>query len=288
MSVKAIIASVLAAVVIFLGLSSLYIVNERQLALVVEFGDPIKTVDKSGMHFKKPFVQQVLYLDKRILSLDVPPQEVYASDQRRIVVDSITRFRITDALKAFQAARTEAQMKSRLKDILQSSVRQVLANVGMDEIVSGGRTNLMSGIIDLTNQRASNLGLSVIDVRLKRVDLPQQNSASIFDRMITERQREAAEKRAQGTEFALGITSKADREVAVLLANAERTSQIIRGEADGKAVKIFADAFSRDEEFFEFYRTMQAYKKALGQSDTTMVLSPDNEFLKLLNEAKKN
>jgi len=265
---------------------SIFTVNERQQAIVVQFGDPQREITTPGLHFKLPVYEQVIYLDKRILSLDVPPQEVLASDQRRILVDSFARYRISDPLKRYQAARTDVAAADLLENAMESTVRQVLAQEPMNEIVSGQRAALMQRISELTNERAKSFGLEVVDVRLKRVDLPTQNSEAIFRRMETERQREAAEKRASGQRDAVKIRAAADREVAEILAEAERQSQTIRGEADGAAVKIFAEAFGRDEDFFEFYRTMQAYRTSLGKSDTRLVLSPDSEFFKLfMNES---
>ncbi|UTW54426.1 protease modulator HflC [Kordiimonas sp. SCSIO 12610] len=272
-------------VVLFIGLfvffSSMFIVSEREQAIVVQFGEPKDVIREPGLHFKIPGLQQVIYLDKRILSLDIRPQEVLASDQRRILVDSFARYRISDPLKRFQAARDERTAARLLEDAMESTVRQVLANEVMGSIVSGERAALMRKISELTNQRAASFGLEVVDVRLKRVDLPQQNSEAIFARMETERQREAEEKRASGRRDAVKIKAEADRRVAELVADAERQSQTIRGEADGQAVKIFADAYGKDKDFFEFYRTMQAYRKSLGKDDTTLVLSPDSEFFKL-------
>ncbi len=282
MSTKVIALLVLLAASVFLALGSVYTVSERQLALVVQFGEPRRTVDEPGLKFKVPFVEQVIFLDKRIRSLDVRPQEVLASDQKRIVVDSIARFKIVDPLKTYQAARNEAGAESLLEKIMESTVRQVLANEPMPAIVSGERAALMKRISTITNEQAASLGVEVIDVRLKRVDLPAENSQAIYDRMETDRKREAAEIRAKGAEEVLKIRANADREVATLMATAGRDSQIIRGEADAKAVKIFADAYSRDIEFFEFYRTMQAYKKAISKDDTSLVLSPDSEFFKMM------
>ncbi|NVJ71061.1 MAG: protease modulator HflC [Alphaproteobacteria bacterium] len=286
MNAKSIIALVIVGVLIAVGLSGLFVVDERRQAIVVKFGSPQRTVTEPGLHFKMPFLEQVIFLEKRILSLDVPPQEVLASDQRRILVDSFARYRIVDPLKRYQAARDERAAASLLENAMESTVRQVLAQEPMNEIVSGQRAELMKRISDLTNERAHSFGLEVVDVRLKRVDLPADNSEAIFRRMETERQREAAEKRASGQRDAVKIRAAADRQVAELLAEAERKSQTIRGEADGEAVKIFANAYSKDEDFFEFYRTMQAYKKSLGKDDTRLVLSPDSEFFKLFMDRK--
>jgi len=281
MSIKTSIAGVIAVAVAIVAISSVFTVTERQQALVVQFGNPQKEVKEPGLYMKLPFVQQVIYLDKRIRSLDVRPQEVLASDQKRIVVDSFARYKIIDPLKTYQSARNELGAENLLEKIMESTVRQVLANEPMPAIVSGERAELMKRISEITNVQARTLGIEVVDVRLKRVDLPAQNSQAIYDRMETDRKREAAEIRAEGEEQVIKITATADREVATLKANANKLAQITRGEADAKAVKIFADAYTQDEDFFEFYRTMQAYKLALKKEDTTLVLSPDSEFLKM-------
>ncbi len=285
MNAKVISLLVVVGVMVIGAAMSLFTVNERQQAIVVQFGNPQRTITDPGLHFKLPVYEQVIYLDKRILSLDLPPQEVLASDQRRILVDSFARYRISDPLKRYQAARTDAAAAKLLRDAMESTIRQVLAREPMNEIVSGQRLALMQRISELTNERATSFGLEVVDVRLKRVDLPAQNSEAIFRRMETERQREAAEKRASGQRDAVKIRAAADRQVAEILAEAERQSQTIRGEADGAAVKISAEAYGKDEDFFEFYRTMQAYRTSLGKNDTRLVLSPDSEFFKLfMNE----
>lgn len=281
MSMKNIVIGGLVVAASVVALSSMFVVTERQQALVVQFGNPQKQVTEPGLYFKTPFVQQVIYLDKRVRSLDIRPQEVLASDQKRIVVDSFARYRIIDPLKAYQSARNELGAENLLEKIMESTVRQVLANEPMPAIVSGERRSLMKKISEITNIQAGTLGIEVIDVRLKRVDLPAQNSQAIFNRMETDRKQEAAEIRAVGEEQVIIIKAGADREVATLKANANKTSQIIRGEADGLAVKIFADAYSKDKEFFDFYRTMQAYKKSLPSENTSLVMSPDSEFLKM-------
>ncbi|MCJ9427476.1 protease modulator HflC [Kordiimonas marina] len=281
MNTKTLIGLVLLAVLAFTGLSSLYVVKEGEQALVVKFGDPKRTVTEAGLHVKIPFMEQVITLEKRIMSLDIRPQEVLASDQRRLVVDSFARYRIVDPLKRYQAARTETGAASLLENAMESTVREVLAKETMQNIVSGQRAELMQRIRDITNDKAKSFGLEVVDVRLKRVDLPKANSQAIFARMETERKREATEKRAVGQRDAVKIKAMADRNAAELNADAGRKAQIIRGQADAQAVKIFAQAFGKDEDFFEFYRTLQAYKKALNKDNTTLVLSPDSDFLKL-------
>lgn len=288
MNVKTIVLSVVVLLALIVGLSSVYIVNEREQAIIVQFGKPKRTVRNPGLHVKMPLLEQVIFIDKRTLSLDVPPQEVLASDQARILVDSFARYRIIDPLKRYQAASSDARAASLLEQILQSTVRDVLASQPMPEIVSGQRASVMQQIEEITNQQAATIGIEVVDVRLKRVDLPAQNSNAIFRRMETERQQEAAEKRAVGQRDAVKITSDADRQRATLVAEAERKSQVIRGEADARAVKVFAEAFGKDEEFFEFYRTMQAYKASLGKSDTRLILSPDSEFFELFVNSSKS
>ncbi len=265
----------------FVATSSLFVVDEREQVLVVQFGEPKRTIQEPGLYFKNPLTQQLIRVDKRILSLDVRPQEVLANDSRRILVDSFARFRVSDPLKMYQAARTEARAANLLLQIMQSTTRQVLAKQAMETIVSGDRASLMREITDITNDQAANIGLDVLDVRLKRVDLPRENSESIFERMRTEREREAKAARAQGQEAAIAIKADADRQVAIIAANAERDAQKMRGEADARVVRIFSEAYGQDEEFFEFYRTMQAYRVSLGKEDTTLVLSPDSEFFKL-------
>jgi len=287
MSTKSLFGLIILAVLAFTGLSSLYVVKEGEQALVVKFGEPKRTVTEAGLHVKVPFMEQVITLEKRIMSLDIRPQEVLASDQRRLVVDSFARYRIVDPLKRYQAARTEAGAASLLENAMESTVREVLAKETMQNIVSGQRAELMQRIRDITNDKAKSFGLEVVDVRLKRVDLPKANSQAIFARMETERKREATEKRAVGQRDAVKIKAMADRNAAELNADAGRKAQIIRGQADAQAVKIFAQAFGKDEDFFEFYRTLQAYKKALNKDNTTLVLSPDSDFLKLFENGDK-
>ena len=234
--------------------------------------------------FKIPFVQNIVTLDKRILAFDAPAEEVIASDQKRLVVDSFLRFRITDPLKFYQSVGNETVARSRLAPILNSGVRKVLGQETFSTVLSGEREELMNQINEAVNAQANKLGITVVDVRIKRADLPEANSQAIFRRMQTEREREAKEFRAQGAEASQRIRSRADREKTVLLAEAERGAEILRGEGDAQAVKIFADAFGRDIEFYSFYRSMQAYREALGADQTSMVLSPDSEFFRYFGD----
>ena len=280
MSKTRIITLVILGVAAFTLYLAAFTVSETQQALVVQFGNPKRTIRDAGLHFKIPVLQQVIYLDKRILNLDPPAQEIIASDQKRLVVDAIARFRIIDPLLTFQTSQTETRVAQRLGTIIISNLRQVLGEQAFENLLSGERAQLMLDIRDTVNADAASFGVEMVDVRLRRVDLPEANSQAIYQRMQTEREREAQESRAKGREQAVRIRAQAERERTVLLAVAERDSSILRGEGDGRAVKIFADAFNTDKEFFEFYRSMQAYRKTMSSEDTTLVLSPDSEFFK--------
>lgn len=273
---------------LFLGISSVFTVTEVEQALVLQLGEHKKTVREPGLYFKLPFVQNVIFLDKRILNLDVPSQEIIASDQKRLVVDAIARFKIIDPLLTYQTRGNEANAAQALATLLSSNLREVLGREEFITLLSGERANLMTRIRDGVNLGAATFGIEIVDVRIRRADLPEANSQAIYTRMNTEREREARETRAEGGEQALRIRAEAERERTILLAVAERDSQILRGEGDSEAVRIFAESFGRDIEFFEFYRTMQAYRKALNNDDTTLVLSPNSEFFKFLDSMYGN
>ncbi len=259
---------------------SVFIVKEVNQAIVLQFGDPKKIIMKPGINFKIPFIQNVVFLDKRILNLDTPPEEVIASDQKRLIVDAFARFQIVDPLKFYISVGNERVARSRLSTIINSRIRSVLGTQRLQTLLSADRTNQMSLIQDGVNNEAENFGIKIVDVRIKRADLPQANSDAIYKRMQTEREREAKEFRAKGAEMAAEITANADKEVTVILANAEKTSEILKGEGDGQRNKIFAEAFGQDPDFFAFYRAMQAYEKALIGGETSLILSPDSEFFK--------
>ena len=275
---------VLAATAFF----SIFIVKEVNQAIVLQFGDPKKIITKPGLNFKIPFIQNVVFLDKRILNLDAPPEEVIASDQKRLIVDAFARFQIIDPLKFYISVGNERVARSRLSTIINSRIRSVLGTQRLQTLLSEDRTKQMSLIQDGVNREAEKFGIKIIDVRIKRADLPQANSDAIFARMQTERNREAKEFRAKGAEMAVTITSTADKEVTVILADAQKKSEIMKGEGDGRRNKIFADAFGQDPQFFAFYRAMQAYEKALIGGETSLVLSPDSEFFKFFGKAKSN
>ena len=266
---------------------SVFIVKEVNQAIVLQFGDPKRIIMKPGINFKIPFIQNVVFLDKRILNLDTPPEEVIASDQKRLIVDAFARFQIVDPLKFYISVGNERVARSRLSTIINSRIRSVLGTQRLQTLLSADRTNQMSLIQEGVNKEAENFGIKIVDVRIKRADLPQANSEAIYKRMQTEREREAKEFRAKGAEMAAEITANADKEVTVILANADKSSQILKGEGDGKRNKIFADAFGRDPEFFAFYRAMQAYEKALIGGETSLILSPDSEFFKFFGNIKQ-
>jgi len=273
---------VLAATAFF----SVFIVKEINQAIVLQFGDPKRIILKPGLNFKIPFIQNVVFLDKRILNLDAPPEEVIASDQKRLIVDAFARFQIVDPLKFYISVGNERVARSRLSTIINSRIRSVLGTQRLQTLLSEDRTKQMSLIQDGVNNEAGKFGIKIVDVRIKRADLPQANSEAIYRRMQTEREREAKEFRAKGAEMAVTITSTADKEVTVLLANAKKQSEIMKGEGDGQRNKIFAEAFGKDPEFFAFYRAMQAYETALIGGDTSLILSPDSEFFKFFGNIK--
>ena len=275
-----IIAVVLAGAAIVMTLSAAFIVDQREQALVLQFGDPKRVIQEPGLNFKIPFIQQTVRFDKRLLDFDNAPEEVIASDQKRLVVDAFARYHITDPLKFYQTVGTEMALRPRLGSVLNSTLRQVLGTVPLQQVVSEKRGALMLEIRDIVRTEAARFGIRVEDVRIKRADLPAQNSEAIYRRMQTERQQEAAELRAKGAEEAQKIRAEANRQKVVIVAEAERDSQILRGDGEGQMNRIFAEAFGRDPEFFSFYRSMQAYEAALGTDDTTMVLSPDCDFFR--------
>ena len=263
---------------------SLFVVKEINQAIVLQFGDPKRIISSPGLYVKIPFIQNVVFIDRRILSLDPAPEEVIASDQKRLIVDAYARFRIIDPLKFYISVGDERVARSRLATIINSRLRGVLGKQSLATLLSEDRSKQMDIIQQDVNAEAQNFGIEIIDVRIKRADLPQANSEAIYKRMQTEREREAKEFRAKGAEMAVTITSTADKEVTVLLANAKKQSEIMKGEGDGQRNKIFANAFGKDPEFFAFYRAMQAYEKALIGGDTSLILSPDSDFFKFFGD----
>jgi len=272
---------ILGVVALIVLLSSLFTVHQTQLALVLQFGQPAAVVTDPGLHIKAPWpLQNVLYVDKRVLNLDLPAQEVIAQDKKRLVVDAFARWRITDPLRFYQSLTDEGVAQVRLQPILGSNVRRILGAQTFAAVLSGERAKLMVDIKDGVNSETKNFGIEVVDVRIRRADLPAQNSDAIYRRMQQERVREANEFRAQGEQISQEIRSKADRDATVILAEAQRQAEITRGQGDSEKNRIFAEAFGRDPDFFAFYRSMNAYQSSLKGDNTTVILSPDSDFFR--------
>jgi modulator of FtsH protease HflC len=287
------ILAVIILLALILGYSGMFAVYQTQQALVVRLGQPIGgPITEAGLHFKMPLIDSVIYIDKRILDLESPSspsspsgssrhgQEVIASDQKRLVVDAFARYRIHDALRFFQTLGTIGAANTQLEILLNSALRRVLGEASLTQVVRDERAVLMARVREQLDHEAQAYGITVIDVRIRRADLPDQNSQAVYQRMQTERQREAAEFRAQGSQKSQEIRSKADRDVTVLIADATSKSEQVRGEGDGERNRIFADAFGKDADFFGFYRSMQAYEAGMRHGDTRMVLRPDSEFFR--------
>jgi membrane protease subunit HflC len=270
-----------AIVVLVLLYSSLFTVSQIEQALVLQFGKPIEVVSTPGLHVKLPW-QDVIDYDRRILDFEPQGEEVIASDQKRLVVDTYARFRITNPLQFYQSVGTEAVARTRLNSIITGALRRVIGGTELQAVVSQRRAAIMQQIRDEVNVQSKGFGLDVIDVRLKRADLPEGNSQAVYDRMKSERQREAAQYRAEGTQQAQAIRANADRQRIEILADAQKQSQILRGQGDADSIRISADAYGRDENFFTFYRSLEAYREGLTGQHTTLVLSPDTAFFKLL------
>jgi membrane protease subunit HflC len=278
------IAVVLIVAALIVGYSSLFTVYQTQQALVVRLGKVVRVVTEPGLNVKLPFVDNVISIDKRILDLEAQAQEVIASDQKRLVVDAFARYRIKDPLRFYQTLGSKVAADSQLNILLNSALRRVLGEATFIQVVRDERANLMARIRGLIDQEAANYGIQVVDARIRRADLPEQNSQAVYQRMQTARQREAAEYRAQGQQQAQEIRARADREVTVLIADATSKSEQIRGEGDAIRNQIFAEAFNKDPDFFAFYRSMQAYEASLKASDTRMLLKPDSNFFRYFGD----
>jgi membrane protease subunit HflC len=284
------VVAVLLLIAVIVGYSTLFTVNQTQQALVVRLGKPVRVITEPGLNVKVPFVDSVIYIDKRLLNIESPAQEVIASSQdktaagadqagERLVVDAFARYLITDPLRYYQTV-GPAGADAQLSILLNSALRRVLGSATLTDVVRDKREELMAKMRDQIDSDAKPYGISVVDVRIRRADLPEQNSQAVYQRMQTERQREAAEFRAQGSQKAQEIRAKADRDVTVLLAEANSHSEQIRGQGDSERNHIFADAYGRDPDFFAFYRSMQAYDKSMQRGDTRLVLKPDTDFFR--------
>ncbi len=268
-------------VVLIIGGSPFFIVDVTQTAIVVQLGKPVRIVIEPGLQFKVPFVQNVIYFDKRLLDYDTTSQDVITQDKKTLLLDNFAKWRIKDPLKVYEAFQTQQAALGRLDDIIYSELRVELGRHDLAEIVSTARSTIMETVTARANVKAAAYGIEVDDVRIKRADLPEQNEKAVFTRMEAEREREAKRYRSEGAEEAQKIRSEAEKEREIILAEAYKISQTAMGEGDAKAFRIYAQAYQKDVEFFEFMRTMETYKKALNK-ETTLVLSPDSEFLKYL------
>ena len=278
--IAGIVALFVVLVAVVVGYSSLFTVSETQQVLLVRLGEPVRVVTTPGLNFKVPFIDTVISIDKRILDLENPAQEVIASDQKRLVVDAFARYRIKDALRFYQTLGSIQAANIQLTTLLNAAMRRVLGEVTFITVVRDDRDALMSKIRTQLDRETTSYGISVVDVRIRRADLPEQNSQAVYQRMQTERQREAAEFRAQGGQKAQEIRSRADREATVIIADANSQAEQVRGEGDGERNKLFAEAYGKDADFFAFYRSMTAYENSMKGNDTRFLLRPDSEFFR--------
>lgn len=272
--------SLLALLVFFALTGAVYVVNQYEQAIVLQFGEPVRVVQEAGLKFKVPFIQNIIYYDTRLLNLDPPAQEIVLGDKKRLDVDSFTRYQIVDPLKFYKTVRTELQAQSKLEEIVNSSVRNVLGRITLQELLSEKRSEIMTNISSAVKNDAAQIGVKVAEVRIRRADLPIEVLQAINDRMKAERERDAKEARAQGLQAAQQIRATAEKESTIIVAEAEKQSQIIKGEGDKEATQIWNEAASVDADFYAFYRSMEAYKKAMANSGNELILSPDSAFFK--------
>ena len=273
-------AGAAAAVLIFVLFNTLFVVDQREQAMVVQFGRPVEVIKEPGLSWKVPFFQSVIFFNKRNLNLDAEPSVVITADVKNIVVDAFARFRISDPQKFYESVKDEESARLRLVPIVNSNLRRVLGEQNFDRLLSGERSQLMRTIRDGVATEARAMGIEIVDVRIRRSDLPEANLTSVFDRMKTERQEKAQRTRAEGGEEAQRRRSAADREVTAIRATATQKADILRGEGEAERNRILGEAYGRDAEFFAFYRSLQAYEESMTGDNTTMVLSPDSPFFR--------
>jgi modulator of FtsH protease HflC len=283
--IAGIVSLILLFAVVIVGYSSMFTVAQTEQVLLVRLGEPVRVVTEPGLNFKAPFIDTVISIDKRILDLENPAQEVIASDQKRLVVDAFARYRIKNALRFYQRIGSIQAANIQLTTLLNAALRRVLGEVNFITVVRDEREGLMNKIRDQLDREADGYGIQVVDVRIRRADLPEQNSQAVYQRMQTERQREAAEFRAQGGQKAQEIRSKADREATVIVAEANSTAEQVRGSGDGERNRLFAEAYGKDADFFSFYRSMTAYETGLKSNETRFLLRPDSDFFKFFSNA---
>ena len=274
---------ILIVAILILANLSLFIVDETKQAIVLQFGKPIRTISESGLNWKLPFIQNVVYFEDRLLVYDAAPTEIITKDKKTLIVDNYTRWKIIDPLKFLQTVRDVNGAQARLDDIIYSELRVDLGLYEMSEIVSEKRESIMERVTKISDEKANNYGINIVDVRIKRVDLPPENEKYVFNRMEAERQRMAKQYRAEGQEESAKIIAETEREKTVILAEAYKTAQTLKGEGEAESVKIYAESFNQDPEFYKFYRTLEAYRKTF-KDKTTVLLSTDSEFLKYLTK----
>lgn len=284
MNIKSTSLLVICFFTIFLIFKSLFVVKQIEQGIVIRFGEPMRVIQNPGLNWKIPFIEEICYFDKRLLEIEFSALEVTLKDRRRVVVDAFGRYKITNPLTFYQTVRSEYGVKRRLNAIILGSLRSVLGNLNLPDLLSDARSNVMTKIRDDVNTAAEKFGINVVDVRLRRIDLPKQNSEAIFARMISEREREAKELRAKGEEKSRIIMSSADRDAVIMLAEASKKAQILIGEGEALANKTYATAFSKDAKFYELYSIMNIYKKSLAKKENKLVLNPDSFILKYIQK----
>jgi membrane protease subunit HflC len=271
---------IIATAIMTIILGSIFTVDQRQQVLILQFGEPIRSINKPGINFKLPFLQEALFFDKRIIDLDISEQEVIASDQKRLIINAFAKYKIIDPLKFYTTVRSTQGLTNKLTGILDSSLRQVIGGAALSELLTENRSKIMEEIRDVVGRESEIFGVKIVDVRIMRADLPKENSDAIFARMQTEREKEAKEIRANGAEEAAKIRAEADKQKTILLAKAKKTADLTRGSGEAEAIKIYASSYGQDPEFADFYRSMNAYKEAFKAENTKMIISPDGEFFK--------
>lgn len=279
---------VLAAIVLLVGANTFYVVSQTEQAIVLQFGEPVREVKEPGLKMKMPFIQNVILYDKRLLNLDPPAQEVVLNDKKRLDVDSFTRYQIVDPLKFYQTVRTEEQARSKLEEIVNSSLRKILGRITLQELLSQQRNQIMKDISSAVKVDAAQIGVSVADVRIRRADLPIEVLQAINARMKSEREREAKEFRGQGQQISQQIRAQAEKESTIIIADAEKKAQIIRGNGDQEAIEIWNKAAGVDPQFYAYYRSLEAYRKSMSNGDTSMVLAPNSEFFEYFGKTMKS
>ena len=278
---------IVCAVVLFIAINTFYVVGQAEQAIVLQFGEPVREVKEPGLKIKTPFIQNVILYDKRLLNLDPPAQEVVLNKKKRLDVDSFTRYQIVNPLKFYQTVRTEEQARSKLEEIVNSSLRKILGRITLQELLSQQRTQIMQDISSAVKVDAAQIGVSVADVRIRRADLPIEVLQAINARMKSEREREAKEFRGQGQQLSQQIRALAEKESTIIIAEAEKQAQIIRGNGDREAIEIWNQAAGTDPKFYAYYRSLEAYRNALNKGETSMVLAPDSEFFEFFGQTPK-